>query len=882
MKKKLIYLFFLVLLVSTATAQSVISGKVVDHQRKSLAGIIVTLQPLDGPTITAYAITDYDGRFSIRYTSNQDSILIKATGLAWKPVEKRILNNSQNIVISLDSQPILLKDVNVKPPPILKIGDTLAYSVQEFKSQSDRVIADIIRKLPGVEIEVDGRILYQGKPINKYYIEGLDLLESKYRLANDNLPINAVSQVQIIENHQPIRMLDSLVFSDRAALNIKLKSNIVVTGTAHLGAGISPFLWDTNVTPMVFTRNNQFIASWQANNTGINVSRQLKTISPGTVFNPLQNDDEKKDWVTLQPIATPPFYDTRWLINNVHIGTVNYLKKLANELELRINLSYINDYQQQRGNTSTTFYTQSDTINLNEKKYNQFYFNSIEASLTLQKNNSNKYIKNKFSLKGNWDSQQGLILMNQTLVTQNLSDPFYWLKNEFGTIYKIKRSLINVQSNSSLSRVPQSLLVNPGQFTDLINQGESYDLINQSVLANSFVSDNSASLMKNLSNFTISSVIGFNIESLKVNSSLSSLINGETSFLDKRFSNQLNWFKLNTYVKLKTQYSKGAWRLEIDSPLNYYKFSISDTVAGKSQQLNRLVLEPKFNLNFDINSLLAVNSTISYRNRFGEIEDIYYGYLLRTYRTIQRRDVPLQDNKLISSAIGLNYRDPAKATFGSLFYSHSVTTNNLLYSSNVTATGALEYSAIAQANQSFSNLIIGQISKYFPYIKTSIRLKTNWTKLVQEQLVNSQLITISNQSINPECDFFTTINTLVEFQYNYRLSIYSTYFDKATPRNTSQQKHFFKINFHPSKFSTLIIENDFYVNDLTTGPTKNLFTTLLFRQTLSKKKIDFETVWSNIWNTKSIITGTLTSFSYIESSYELRPMQITQKVRFSF
>jgi hypothetical protein len=89
--------------------------------------------------------------------------------------------------------------------------------------------------MPGIEVLPDGKILYQGKAINKYYIEGLDLLEGKYNLANDNLPYQEVSQVQILENHQPIKTLDSLQFSDRTALNIKLKNTYTFTGQARLG-----------------------------------------------------------------------------------------------------------------------------------------------------------------------------------------------------------------------------------------------------------------------------------------------------------------------------------------------------------------------------------------------------------------------------------------------------------------------------------------------------------------------------------------------------------------------------------------------------------------------------------------------------------------------
>jgi hypothetical protein len=84
--------------------------------------------------------------------------------------------------------------------------------VNSFSKEQDRSIGDVLKRMPGIEVLPDGKILYQGKAINKYYIEGLDLLEGKYNLANDNLPYQEVSQVQILENHQPIKTLDSLQF----------------------------------------------------------------------------------------------------------------------------------------------------------------------------------------------------------------------------------------------------------------------------------------------------------------------------------------------------------------------------------------------------------------------------------------------------------------------------------------------------------------------------------------------------------------------------------------------------------------------------------------------------------------------------------------------
>jgi hypothetical protein len=58
--------------------------------------------------------------------------------------------------------------------------------VNSFSKEQDRSIGDVLKRMPGIEVLPDGKILYQGKAINKYYIEGLDLLEGKYNLANEN------------------------------------------------------------------------------------------------------------------------------------------------------------------------------------------------------------------------------------------------------------------------------------------------------------------------------------------------------------------------------------------------------------------------------------------------------------------------------------------------------------------------------------------------------------------------------------------------------------------------------------------------------------------------------------------------------------------------
>ena len=280
------------------------------------------------------------------------------------------------------------------------------------------MIADIIKKLPGVEVSPNGQILYQGEPINKYYIEGMDLLEGRYKLANENLNVDAVTSVEIMENHQPVRMLNGVVHSEKAALNIKLKKNITTTGQMNVGAGFSPLLWDVNFTPTFFTKNIQFLATYQANNVGRNNASQLVRLTPGIYKS--ESGESKQDWLGIQKLNNPSFKENRWLDNNSHIGSINVLKKLKNNLELRLIGDYSNDIQQQVGYTKTAFFSaKEDSITLLENKRNKLYFSNLKTDFTLQKNSVGKYLKNSFKIKAYWDSQTGVIKnQNGTLSQQ--------------------------------------------------------------------------------------------------------------------------------------------------------------------------------------------------------------------------------------------------------------------------------------------------------------------------------------------------------------------------------------------------------------------------------------------------------------------------------
>lgn len=871
-------LWIIILFSNCVFSQIVIKGKIEDKNGNTISKANILIYKKATENIITYNISDNNGNYSISFPSSYEEVDIQVRCMGYETITETIENKSVTKNFTLIEKVFDLKEIIVKTSPIRQKGDTIKYFVNSFSKEQDRSIGDVLKRMPGIEVLSDGKILYQGRPINKYYIEGLDLLEGKYNLANENLPFKEVTQVQILENHQPIKALDSLKFSDQAALNIKLKNAYTFTGQARLGSGFSPFLWDTNITPMLFTKKTQMLATYQSNNTGDNVASQLKKLTIEDLLNQFENNSEKTDWLSIQQLANPNFSEKRWLDNNIHLISGNYLQKLNNNYELRVNLSYLNDYQQQKGFTNTEFITPVNTITILEEKYNQSFYNSLQTNITLQKNADKNYFKNSLEFQGFWDNQNGNIVLNNEQINQQLNNEFFRISNNLKNIFPLGKQMITLNSNVSLNKTPQTLNVNPGQFENILNNNLPYDEVTQQIDLNTFYTNNSISFTKAIKRFSIEPKVGFQIENQQLNSEI---LTSENFNLGNEFSNNLDWFRSKFYLNITTQYKKDKWRFELTTPINHYTFQIKDNPLQSSENLNQVTFEPRLSAIFDINSFWKINSSINFSNQFGTINQIHYAYILQNYRNLQRINAPIPQNLNHNLSFGIAYRNPIKTVFWNVMYMNSKSVNNLLYQTQVSTNGATELKAIEQDNNRNNHNISTRASKYFSKIKSNITLNATFNLQGFQQLLNNNLTDIKNQSlvVGNKIDTDITDKMNVEYQANWTFSKNKTQ-NQDNPTVT-QQSHILNLNIYPAKNQYFAVKSEYINNNLFTERTENLFTDLIYRYTISKKKIDLEFQLSNLFNTTNYRTINISDFSYVETNFNLRPRQVLFKIRFT-
>lgn len=875
-----ICLFILFLLFGHESfSQSLISGKISSiTSQKPLANAIITLTRINSNATIAYGLSKSTGEFEIKTkTLDDDSLLLQVRMLGYSPKTLSIANKTQNIEIMLEETAVELKEVKVTQEPIKKFGDTLSYSVAAFKDKNDRVIADIIKKLPGIEISPNGQIFYQGMLINKYYIEGMDLLEGRYKLANDNLNVEAVTNVEVIENHQPIRILDSLVFSNRAALNIKLKKNVTTTGQMSIGAGLAPLLWDINLTPMLFTKQTQSLITYQANNIGKNSSSQLIRLTPGTYDDALLNVDNKNDRLGIQQLNTPPFKETRWLDNNSHMGSLNILKRLKKGLELRLIGDYLYDIQKQQGYTKTQFFNSGDSsIELLENKVNKLYFNSFKSDLTLQKNVREKYLKNSLKFKAFWDKQTGIITNADNVLIQQLRNPFFSVLNDYKDIFKIGKYLVTLNSSIGFEKAPQKLAIIPGQFIELLNNQNPFDKISQDVLQTGFHANNFLQFTQKVKTIVFDSQIGVILEKQNLKSTITLDDGGVSQKTDKDFSNNLDYLHQKYYINIRAHLKRKKFNVYLATPINFNVFNIQDKNIGKKQNLSKTTFEPRILANWEVNKFWNLNLTSTIQNSFGDINQIYYGYIMTSYREIKRTDTPLLQAVNYNNSVGWSYRNPVNATFGNLSYSYNIQNKNILVVNTINQNGSMEQNAILQPNRAYSQSLNAGFGKYFREIKTSVAPAISVSSQKNLQIINDKYVQVTNNIFNPTFRISSSFLGWFNSEYYFKLTSIKSKIATEQKQNIIQQTHEVRWNFNV-KDLYMGISNEFYINSY--NNTQNLFADIILRKTIGARKIDIEAIWTNIFNTKSLINLTNGTFNYIETNYNLRPSQLLVRAR---
>ncbi|MEZ5041083.1 MAG: outer membrane beta-barrel protein [Saprospiraceae bacterium] len=183
------------------TAKWSVSGTVVDKSAP-LVGATVTLLHAADSVLAGFATTDTAGKFTIGRLK-KDNYLLNISYIGYEKYAQAIDLNKDLVLdeINLQEESKTLDEVLVKGGrvPVVINGDTIEYNADAFKTQPNAVVEDLLKRLPGVEVERDGTIRAQGEQVNQVLVDGKEFFGNDPKVATKNLPADAIDKVQVYD-----------------------------------------------------------------------------------------------------------------------------------------------------------------------------------------------------------------------------------------------------------------------------------------------------------------------------------------------------------------------------------------------------------------------------------------------------------------------------------------------------------------------------------------------------------------------------------------------------------------------------------------------------------------------------------------------------------
>lgn len=903
MKKHLSLLLFLLLAINTF-AQKTISGVVKNTDGDKVASASVTVEEPGKDAIIAYAISNAKGEYSVSFTSSAPNVDVKIKAFNHKAGFQQLKNETQTHNFSLQTEATEIEEVKLKAKIITKRGDTISYDIKAFENKNDRTLADVLGKMPGIEVNKDGSVLYQGEPLVKFYVNGKDIMEGGYGIINKALPKDAVASVQVLENHQPVKILQDKVPSDQAAINIKLKRQVTMTGRGEVGAGTNigestlgdDALFNVKLTPMFFGQKNQWVVNYKTNNTGEAVENEGNMFSFGSRWEGMRRANSQNDWLNVENASTPSLPVARYLFNNVHYLSANVLTTpfKNKEWEVKAAGTYTNNAVE-RESYSERFdklFNQSSTF----QRDNNFYTNKAKGELIFTKNAKLGFFKNTTTFNQYWNADRARVsiteggLIPNRYSEQSVESPTTSFQNSLSAIVPWKKKLLNVMSFVSYQDDMQDLDISPGNYVFLPssvipgqNIFENADVLNQNFKIKAFEARHSATMGFTIKKWTLTPEIGFNYLSNDINSQLRQLQGNTLYGFGDSFNNDLEFTQSTPYATLGVNYKNENWNASLRLPANFTNIQATDPLRGLDKNFSKTTFEPSGFLQYSFASFFKSSVFGNMNYNFASINDLYAGTILTNPSSFSSMDPqnPISENLSKSIGTRLEYRNPLNNLFFNVSYNNSRNTSNLIADFNGDATGFGVIKFIERDNKRVSNTESAEVGKYFPKFKSNVSVSFRNTDSTSEnaRLGDFFLNESSSQSLGFKINnsFFSWMS----FDYNFSLG-WNNNESKYSATSSNSFTNNLNLIFYPIEGHSIALNWDQINNSQAGQSFNNGFYDLTYQFAWTKKKIDFELKWMNIANKNVFETISDGTFATTINRIQIRPSQLMATVKFNF
>jgi hypothetical protein len=849
----LVFLWFSSLNISAQTITGKIQGN--DNQAIIFANVLIK----QNDEISEFVVAR-NGQYKYVLKKDYSKLVIEVTANGYETFIQVIENCSKNEIYNLDftlqkkEEVINLEEVTVKAPqkPIEVKDDTTKYNINAFKDGTERKIIDIIKKLPGIQVnDKSGEIKFKGKSIETIALEGDNLFGNNYSMGAKNINVDMVEQVQAIENYNENILLKGIENSDKVILNLKLKKG-KFDFSGEINAGFGSF---ADKTEAVYTNNTILGVNQKYKAFGVLSYNNLgQNYSSNNYFSNSTSIERSKESTYLAKKILPEmmfsneFADQRSNINKELTASYNNIFKIKKRTNIKFNLNFF-----------------KDNIFANQINENQ---NIINNQNFITSDNAN-FNKNPLHYQGDLEikhhtSTTSLLEYFFKIQKENISTHARVLQNEllnFGSILTsddlyIKQKILFTQKIASNKALQFSLLHSTNKIT------QDFTILPSIFSVNSFSKDiQKANTEKKYLEF-LTDFLGNNkskkyvislkaiYDEQKLNTNLytiennqitlPSLSKNDVTFTQKSINNKSSYYFLWKRLKIAPSYSLSFlsqnWQennILDQKRKDFFIFEPSLSIYYKINEISKLFYKTSYSQNSIVNDyLLTQNILISNRNAQLSEPTLF---LQKTFNQLLAYNLyDLSNQYKINGSV--NYRQIEGNFFSNLNIQPNFTQTNFFYLPQNLQNIALDFS----------------VEKYVSFLESNLELTTKYTINNYKNIVNNSELR-DNQSDIFEAEF--SLKTALDKQINFYNTVIFNQNISQNNLNGRFKNSFFqnslKIVYIPTDKLVFSLKNNYYIPTLEKSTKKYFF--MDFEGKWSLKNIEISLILSNLLNNNNLI-----------------------------
>lgn len=880
----------LIFLAQFAFSQTNIKGIIKDEKTNPIPFANVVIRLENSQLVVAFCQSDKNGCYQLK-TNKTGKHLLYFSSMSCKtvmlPVELKSGPNEIVTDVVLTYDPIELNEVVVSVQrPITIKEDTIIFDAKAFSIGNEKVVEDLLKRIPGLSISENGAIKVGNQEVEKVMVDGDDFFEKGYSILTKNMPANPIDKIEVLQHYSNNKLLKGIENSEKVALNLKLNEDAKRLWFGNLSVGYDPIAgnrYDAHSNLMNFGKKNKYYCIANLNNIGEDATGNINyLIRPSGIGEPGNiGDDQSANTVLDISTFSPNIKQERILFNNAKMVSLNGIFAVSSKVKVKtlgfLNADENNYFKNSFQSVSvgeTTFQNREDQ---HLRKTNITGFGKIDLTNDISKTQTLVFTS-KFNRTD--ETNKDYLIFNDVFNQENLNSNNTLIDEKLVYTHKLQKNKVLLLSGRYINeKTPQQYSLDKYYFNNLFPEITDANFMSQSSENKMQFAGFDANFMDRKEDGDLLEIkMGNKYRRDNFNSTFMLNLDEVTIEQPNGYQNSLiyatNDFYINSNYRFKFKHFGLITGLDLHQIINQLWKS------GSTTSQSPFFINPKIGFDWQINNKNKVLSSYSFSKINASVLDVYDQYILTGSRSFSKGTGDF--NQLNSSTVLFAY------TFGNWtdkFFANTLlmfNKNHDFYSTHsIVSQNYSQSEKIILKNRKYI-MLSSNLNRYFRTISSNLKLNFGFLISDYGNIVNnSDLRMIKSNNFNLGFELRSSFQSFFNYHFgskwNYNeviTTISNTYTD-----NLSFLDLYFSFS---KKFEVDLQSERYFFGSLDKDNNQYYFLDLDARYMINENKLSISLSGKNLFNTKTFRSYSINDISISKTEYRLLPRYLLLKLEYRF